>query len=312
MVAFVRSNNGVQLAVPAGGLLIGRGSTCGMVVDDPGVSRRHALVLSGDRGTLIVPLGRRPTEVNGVPITMPTEVDDGASVTVGPTTFRIDIPPPPVTEQQLIEIGGQRYSVSKSSMRVGGSSEDDLVVPSWPEHALSLLPIPGAVIVEFAQDLPELLAVQGEVRELSAGQELVLNGVTMRVIVSHSGSTTTIEGVLAPTRVRLEFLPNGGLLSVLLDREYTAWLADKRCDLVAALLRPSGDFSAGEFVPDDVLVRLIWGTDAATRAQLNTLIHRARKSLTLAGLNGPALIQRAPGGGATRFAMAQSAEVSVV
>ncbi len=314
MSAFIRSANGVRLAVPAGGLLIGRGSGCGLIVDDPGVSRRQALILSGesDGGATIVPLGRRPTEVNGVPITNPTEVDDGAVLAIGPSTFTIEIPPPPVTEQQLVDIGGQLFSVSRSSMRVGGGPDAELRVPSWPAHTMSIWPVPGAVVVEFAQDLPELGATQGEVRQLTAGEELTLNGVVMRVLVSQSGSTTTIENVLTPRRVKLEFLPNGGLLTVQLDRDLTAWLADKRCDLVAALLRPGGEFKPGEFVPDDVLVRLVWGTESANRAQLNTLIHRARKSLTQASLNGPAFIQRAPGGGATRFSLATGADVTII
>lgn len=304
----------MRLAVPAGGLLIGRGSGCGLIVDDPSVSRRQALVLSSESegSATIVPLGRRPTEVNGAPVTNPTEVDDGAVLTIGSSTFTIEIPAPPVTEQQLVEIGGQLFSVARSSMRVGGGEDAELRVPSWPAHAMSIWPVPGAVVLEFAVDLPELGVVAGEVRQLTAGEEITLAGVAMKVLLSQAGATTTIENVFAPLRVKLEFLPNGGLLTVTLQREQTAWLADKRCDLVAALLRPGGEFSAGEFVPDDVLVRLVWGTEAANRAQLNTLIHRARKSLTLAGLNGPALIQRAPGGGATRFPLAVGAEVAIV
>jgi hypothetical protein len=312
MVAFVRSDSGIRLAVPAGGLLIGRGSACGLVVDDPSVSRRHALVLSGEGGSLVIPLGRRATEVDGAPISGPTEVRDGSRLAVGQAAFTIDIPAPPQVETQLIELGGQRYSLSKTNMYVGGSPEDDLVVPSWAPRTLAIWSIPGAVVVEFGVDAPEVFAVVGEVRQLSPDEQLTIAGVALRVIARSTDSATTIDGAFAPSKVRLEFLPNGGLLSLTLDRDHTAWLADKRCDLVAALLRPSGDLRPGEFVPDEALVRLVWGTVAASRAQLNTLIHRARKSLTQAGLNGPALIQRAQGGGATRFSLAPSAVVTII
>jgi hypothetical protein len=311
MVAFIRSASGVRLAVPAGGLLIGRGSACGLVVD-PSVSRRHALVLSGEGGSLVIPLGRRATEVDGAPISGPTEVRDGSRLSVGPAAFVIEVPAPPAVETQVIELGGQRYSLSKSNTYVGGSMDDDLMVPSWAPRMLAIWPVPGAVVVEFGAAAPDVGALPGEVRQLPPGEQLVIAGVSLRVIAGSTDAAPTIEGSFAPSKVRLEFLPNGGLLSLTLDREHTAWLADKRCDLVAALLRPTGELQPGEFVPDEVLVRLVWGTDAASRAQLNTLIHRARKSLTQAGLNGPALIQRAQGGGATRFNLAPAAQVAIL
>jgi hypothetical protein len=312
MVAFVRSANGVRVAVPAGGLLIGRGSACGLIVDDPSVSRRHALVLSGEGGSLVIPLGRRATEVDGTPISAPTELRDGSRLDIGPAAFVIDVPAPLAVVSHLIELGGQRYSLTKSNMCVGGSTGDDLVVPSWAPRLLSIWPVPGAVVVEFGVPTPEVGAQAGEVRQLPLGEQLTIAGVSLRVIAGSADSAPTIEGSFAPSMVRLEFLPNGGLLSLTLDGEHTAWLADKRCDLVAALLRPTGELQPGELVPDELLVRLIWGTDAASRAQLNTLIHRARKSLTMAGLNGPALIQRAQGGGATRFSLAPNAQVVII
>ena len=42
------------------------------------------------------------------------------------------------------------------------------------------------------------------------------------------------------------------------------------------------------------------------------LISRCRRALVEAGLSGPRLIERAPGGGGTRFALAPGAEVVVV
>jgi hypothetical protein len=44
----------------------------------------------------------------------------------------------------------------------------------------------------------------------------------------------------------------------------------------------------------------VWGRAAASRAGLNVLVHRVRKALARAGLDG-AWIERSAGGGAARF-----------
>jgi hypothetical protein len=46
-----------------------------------------------------------------------------------------------------------------------------------------------------------------------------------------------------------------------------------------------------------------------SRPEINMLISRCRRDLVEAGLAGPRLIERAPGGGGTRLALAPGAEV---
>jgi DNA-binding winged helix-turn-helix (wHTH) protein len=99
---------------------------------------------------------------------------------------------------------------------------------------------------------------------------------------------------------------------VKLTEQHTIFLPQKRGDLVAALLRRSGGVVPGDWVDDDVLVSRVWGSEGASRTQINVLIHRARQSLTEAGLNGPSLLERAPGGGATRFRLAAGAQVEML
>jgi hypothetical protein len=48
-----------------------------------------------------------------------------------------------------------------------------------------------------------------------------------------------------------------------------------------------------------------------TRPEINTLISRCRRDLVEAGLAGPRLLERTPGGGATRIRLAPDAEVVV-
>lgn len=113
---------------------------------------------------------------------------------------------------------------------------------------------------------------------------------------------------LLPTAVVLEPLPEGVRLRVTVGTERTVVLAQRRGDLARALL--SGGI-AGEWVEDNIACELVWGAAGGSRARLNTLIHRTRASLSEVGLDGSRLIERAPGGGATRFALAPQATVSV-
>lgn len=119
---------------------------------------------------------------------------------------------------------------------------------------------------------------------------------------------TTAERPKAPNEASLEFLPNGGLLHLRFgDTPCAVFLPQRRADLVAALLSPLNGVAAGAWVDDEVLMRRVWSREGASRVQLNVLVHRVRESLTQAGVNGPALIQRVPGGGAVRFQLAAGA-----
>jgi hypothetical protein len=114
-----------------------------------------------------------------------------------------------------------------------------------------------------------------------------------------------------PVSAILEFLPSGGMLRLRTIDEHCVFLAERRCDLIAALLQPPSGIGRNDFVPDDLLIPRVWGADGAGRTQLNTLIHRVRKTLTRGGLDGPALLERSPGGGGTRFVLAPAAQVEV-
>jgi len=91
---------------------------------------------------------------------------------------------------------------------------------------------------------------------------------------------------------------------------YETYLADRRCDLVATLLQPPGAYSAGELVPDPVVIDKVWPGKAMGRTDLNVLVHRLRKDLVRCGVDAK-LVVRARGGGATRFALADDAKVTI-
>ena len=108
----------------------------------------------------------------------------------------------------------------------------------------------------------------------------------------------------------IEFLPRGGRLHATIGGHLvTVYLSEKRCDLIAALLRPPTPLVAGEFIPDDVLLPRLWPGRTMTRVDLNTLVHRTRQDLAPLGIDPGELLARAPGGGATRFTLAPGAIV---
>ena len=117
-----------------------------------------------------------------------------------------------------------------------------------------------------------------------------------------------------PSRITVELLPRGGrVVFSLPGREHTVYLADRRLDLIAALVRPPAGYAPGEFIPDDVLRPIVWPRNPnVVRSDINVHITRCRKDLLAAGLAGPRLLQRAPGGGATRLALAPGCTIEVV
>lgn len=74
-----------------GELILGRErGTADLVLDDPGVSRRHARVLSEDDGVLVEDLGSsNGTYVNGRRISGPVELDAGDELQLGATVVGV-------------------------------------------------------------------------------------------------------------------------------------------------------------------------------------------------------------------------------
>ncbi len=74
--------------VYAGETLLGRDSDCGIVVEAPGVSRRHARVLASGEGLIVEDLGsKNGTWVNGVRLDAPRALADGDELRVGMGTM---------------------------------------------------------------------------------------------------------------------------------------------------------------------------------------------------------------------------------
>ena len=82
---------------------------------------------------------------------------------------------------------------------------------------------------------------------------------------------------------------------------------------MCALLRPPAEYRAGDFIPDDTVRSVVWPRrPEVSRPEINMLISRCRRDLVEAGLAGPRLVERAPGGGGTRLVLAAGAQVELL
>lgn len=311
--------DGPSRRVGPSGVLIGRQSDCDIVASDPSISRRHALVrLTGD-GVEVVPLGRSPIDVNGEPVSKPHALADGDRLQLPglKLAVAITIPRPDLNARSgfvLVRTGGGSFGIAHTPFVIGGGDADDLIVKKWPERVMSLHVAQGALFVELhAGDATR----NGEplerdaLSELAVGDALACRGETFTLTAGGPDATTALRGADLPVRVEIEMLPRGGRVVFSLPAgERAVYLADRRFDLVVALARPPGGHRAGEFISDDVLRTVVWPRKpAVTRPEINMLISRCRRDLVEAGLAGPHLIERAPGGGGTRLALAPDAEI---
>ena len=76
-------------------MFVGRGHECDVVLDDPLVSRRHAVLFTERDGVLVEDLGsRNGTLVNGIRIDAPVSLADGDRVTIGAHSFLLALSTP--------------------------------------------------------------------------------------------------------------------------------------------------------------------------------------------------------------------------
>ena len=319
-----------MLVVPGGpsrrvgpsGVMIGRQRDCDIVAPDPSVSRRHALVrLTGD-GAEVVPLGKAPIDLNGEATTQPRALADGDRLALPGLELdvKIEVPRPerePPGGFVLERAPSGNFGIAHSPFVIGGADTDDLIVKKWPAATLLLHVAQGELFVEVragkAARNGEALAT-GTLEPLAIGDSVTCRGETFTIAHATRAATTAV-GTLAelPSRAVVEMLPRGGrIVFTVGGREHAVYLPDRRFDLVATLLRPPVGYQLGDFISDDTVRAVVWPRKAAvSRPEINMLISRCRRDLLEAGLAGPRLIERAPGGGGTRLQLAPNATVEV-
>jgi hypothetical protein len=314
--------DGVSRRVGSSGIVIGRDPSCDVVLTDPSVSRRHALIRTSSEGVELVSLGRIAVEHNGKPVEKAQLLGDGDSIKVNELVFtvHVELPRPgrSSTAYRLVR-GRSSYGISHTPFVVGGGDSDDLILDGWPQTALRFHLAQGGLFVEaLAGDATK----NGEPIELETLEELVVgdslgyHGVAFEIARGTDTAQTTIVGDnnALPSKVVIEMLPRGGrVVFSMPSGEHTVYLADRRLDLIAALVRPPSGYAPGDFIPDDVLRPIVWPRNPnVIRSEINVHLTRCRKDLLAAGLAGPRLLQRAPGGGATRLALAPGCTIEFI
>ncbi|HEY5923967.1 MAG TPA: FHA domain-containing protein [Kofleriaceae bacterium] len=314
--------NGPSRRVGPNGLLIGRKQDCDLVSDDPSVSRRHALVRLTAEGAELVPLGRGPVELNGKKLDKPAALADGDELGVPGLVLEVHIaaqrPDAKASASWKLERErGGSFGLVHSPFVIGGDDHDDLIIKRWPAHALRCHVAQGelyieATVAKVTRNGSEL--EPGAMEQLFVGDQLAFRKETFIVRQAAHDATTAVASINdLPSHVTIEILPRGGrVVLAMADGERAVFLADKRLDLVIALLRPPSGFQPGDFIPDEVVVPIVWPRNpSASRPEINVLIGRCRHDFVEAGLAGARLLQRSPGGGGTRFALAPGAVVVV-
>ncbi len=324
---WLRAGETIARRITPAGIVLGRSPHCEIVLDSNQASRRHALVYLGARGPRLVVLGRGPTTVSGAPVDGEAELANGVRLGVPGLELEVQHDPGATPRIQprapvwvLSNPSGGYFGMARFPFLVGGSAEDDLRVEAWPPGALCFrVTDTGRLQLEVSAPV----AIDGEPIEgegphpLDRGAEIAMAGAAIRVITGGafaSGSTAAEES--PPTgevaRAELEFLPRGGRLHLTVGSEVcSVYLADRRCNLIAVLLQPPDPHAPGDYIEDDVVIARVWGKSGATRTNLNVLLHRVRKDLDRAGLDGAAMIERREGGGATRFTLGEGAKVEL-
>ncbi|MGE0324684.1 MAG: FHA domain-containing protein [Polyangiaceae bacterium] len=316
MTAWLKDRHGVRIQLSSAGVTLGRDSTCSIVLSSPFASRRHALVTHGKQGTQIFCLGRHGVQVNERPVQIEAWLQDGDVLELPGARFSVEIEPASSSPGPwLLETDSQRYRVLGPIFSIGGGAKDQLNVSGWPPGALVLTTVDRGLVGQAtaAIEINGRAVVEDELISMDDRDEISYAGTRLRLLRDGKGiASTSGIGEHFPSSVDLEFLPNGGLLRICLDDEYRVFLADRRCDLIASLLRPPAPAKPGDWVSDAQLIPMIWHGDGATRVQLNTLIHRTRQTLTQAGVDGSRLVERARGGRGTRFLIGPATLVSVL
>jgi pSer/pThr/pTyr-binding forkhead associated (FHA) protein len=299
--------DGASRRLGPSGLWIGRQRDCDIVANDPSVSRRHALVRLVGEGVELVPLGKAPVELNGKPVDNETLLADGDEIRIPGLVLRVEIELPAVDKnarpQFVFERGGASFGITHSPFVVGGGANDDLIVKHWKPAAFLLHVAQDELFVELDGTL-EPLAVGAQFE--FAGEVFMIGRAEGRVATTAVGGTTEL-----PAHVTIEILPRGGRIVFTVGaREHAVYLPDRRFDLMVALLR---DYREGEFTTDDKLRSIVWPRrPEVSRNEINMLISRCRRDLVDAGLAGPRLIERAPGGGGTRVQLSAGARIEIL
>lgn len=317
---FLDLPDGMAIHIGSAGLLLGRHIGCDIQLIAETASRRHALLRMNGATIELFVLGRHAVEVDGREVTTMAVLGNGARLAFPGLACRVRIERVEATVPIAHALcrGSERFPIRTSPFVIGGG-DANVVIDGWPTDALRLAVVQGELIAELGE--PGL--VNGI--ELAAGAPIaVTDGDTLELRgqkfqIEHAGddnaSTVAPTSRVALRGAVLEPLPRGGRITfAFADGDRTVYLPGRRYRLVAALLRPPAPFAAGDLIPDQDLIPLVWDDtdEVGGRVEINVVLVRARQDLVAAGIAATKLLERGPGGRATRIAIDPAAVVRVI
>jgi hypothetical protein len=317
--AFLDLPNAMSVRIGPAGLLVGRHRSCDLQLADESASRRHALLRVTPDGVELVVLGRRPVHVGDRECTGAEAVRHGDLLRFPGLagTIRVESFEETVRIDFCIRHGRERFQIHATPFIVGGGPTANVVIAGWPDETLRFRIAQGVLHVEAitSDALCDGAPLEPEVAtSLPIGAVISYRGTELGIEQAEPGDASTVLDAASPypRRVLLEPLPRGGRVTfTFADGEHAVYLPGRRFRLVSALVDPPPPHVAGEFVPDHVIVPVVWNDDdlVGGRQEINVLLTRCRQDLVAAGIAATKLLERAPGGRATRIALAAGAEI---
>ena len=129
-----------DLEVPPGEFVIGRSPECQLSLDDPLVSRRHAILVVHPDAVFIEDLGsRNGVLLNGKRIPGPSRVSDGDQITVGSQVMTlIGVPGPEPVHREPAAPRDRKSIHNADVITLSGSDGEELSSPTGEAHAAVL------------------------------------------------------------------------------------------------------------------------------------------------------------------------------
>jgi hypothetical protein len=314
--AFLELPNHVSVPIGPAGLLIGRHRSCDLQLADQAASRRHALLRISPEGVELVVLGK-PVQVGDQACTTVRllQPDDKLEFPGLACRVRVESFDDSVRVDYGLQRGTDRFPIHVSPFVVGTGASARVSIAGWPAEALRFSLAQGVLYVE-AHEAAQHNGVPLEVDNptaLAIGDTIGYRDEMFRITQADPGDASTLAGGSSlATGVVLHPLPRGGRIAfTFADGERSVYLPGRRYQLLSALLAPPPPLTAGEYIPDSEVIPLVWADeDVGGRQEVNVLLTRCRQDLVAAGIAATSLIERAPGGRATRVCLARGAKIA--
>lgn len=317
--AFLDLPDGLAVRIGSEGLLVGRHRSCDVQLTSAGASRRLALLRVAPEGVELVVLGRHPVQLNDQPCAGGAQMQHGDRLRFPglEATLRVEDVESSIRIDYCLRRGEDRFPINTSPFVIGTGSSARVQIAGWPAEAVLLRVAQGRLYGELVTGEGlhnQAVLAAGAPIPLALGDTIAYRRECFVIEEAAGGDASTVIGAdTLASAVTLDPLPRGGRVTFAFpDGDRTVYLPGRRYLLLAALVIPPAPLTVGEFIPDSEVVPLVWPDvdDVGGRQEVNVLLTRCRHDLVAAGISATSLLERAPGGRATRVRLAPNARVS--